>query len=74
MLSFLFISILLMFLCTTFMQWLWRPEDGIKSPETRVTDSCEPPYGCWELNLEPLKNSQRSQPLSYLSSLCQCCF
>ena len=28
-----------------------RPEEGIRIPETRVTDGCEPPCGCWELNL-----------------------
>ena len=35
--------------CTMCMQYLWRPE-GIGSPETRVTDVCEPLCGCWEFN------------------------
>ena len=33
----------------------WRPEEGIRSPATGVTDDCEPPYGFWELNAGPLK-------------------
>ena len=28
---------------------------GIRSPGTGVTDSCELPYGCWELNPGPLE-------------------
>lgn len=24
------------------------PEEGVGSPGTEVTESCEPPYGCWE--------------------------
>lgn len=35
--------------------WLWRPDEGIRSAETRVTDDCEPPHGFWELNPRPLK-------------------
>ena len=31
-----------------------RPEDGARS-RTGVTDSCKPPYGCWESNLDPLE-------------------
>jgi hypothetical protein len=29
--------------------------EGIQSPETEVIDSCELPYGCWELNPGPLE-------------------
>jgi hypothetical protein len=28
--------------------------EGVGSPGTGVTDSCELPSGCWELNLGPL--------------------
>lgn len=28
---------------------------GIKSPGTAVTSSYEPPYRCWEINLDPLE-------------------
>ena len=28
-----------------------RPEEGIRSPWTGVTDGCQLPRGCWELNL-----------------------
>ena len=31
-----------------------EPEDGIKSPETGVIDSCELPGGSRELNTDPL--------------------
>lgn len=27
--------------------------EGIRSPGTEVTDSCDLPGGCWELNLDP---------------------
>ncbi|CAO2607950.1 hypothetical protein LEMLEM_LOCUS13586, partial [Lemmus lemmus] len=27
-------------LSTTYVQCQWRPEEGIKSPRTRITDSC----------------------------------
>ena len=30
--------------------YLQRPEEGDRSPGTRVMDSCEIPCGCWELN------------------------
>jgi hypothetical protein len=29
--------------------------EGARSPGTEVTDSCELPCGCWELNLGPLE-------------------
>ena len=32
-----------------------RPEEGAGSPGARVTDSCEPPCGGWELNPGPLE-------------------
>jgi hypothetical protein len=35
--------------------YLWRSEEGIKFPQTGVTDSCELLCGCWELNVGPLK-------------------
>jgi hypothetical protein len=31
------------------------PEEGVKSAESRVTDSCEPPCGCCESNTGPLE-------------------
>jgi hypothetical protein len=38
-----------------------RPEDsGVRCPGNGVTDSCEPPCRCWELNLDPLKEQQSS--------------
>ena len=40
-------------LCTVCVQCLWRSEEGVRSPEIRVTDNCELPHGCWKLNLGP---------------------
>ena len=37
-------------LCTTHMQCLRRPEEGIRSPGPGVIDGCEPPCGYWELS------------------------
>ncbi|EDL03328.1 mCG1026209, isoform CRA_a [Mus musculus] len=34
---------------------LSRPEEGVRSPGTGVTDRRELPYGCRELNLDPLE-------------------
>jgi hypothetical protein len=28
--------------------------EGVGSPGTGITDSCDLPYGCWQLNLGPL--------------------
>ena len=42
-----------------------RPEVGVRSPGTVVTDSCELPCECWELKTGLLEK----QLLNYLSSL-----
>lgn len=45
-----------MCVCTPqYMPGVLRPEEGMGSPETEVTDDCELPYGCWGLNLDPLE-------------------
>ena len=33
-------------------------KEDIGCPETGVTDSCEAPCGCWDLNLDPLEEQQ----------------
>jgi hypothetical protein len=38
-------------ICAPWVQCLGKPEEGVTSPETRVTNSCKQPQGCWELNL-----------------------
>ena len=38
------------------------PCEGIKTPETEVTDSYEAPCRCWELNPGPLKEQSSLQP------------
>lgn len=35
-----------------------KSEKGIRYPGTEVTDSCELPDGCWEVNLGPLPEQQ----------------
>lgn len=35
--------------------YLWRSEKDIRSPGTRIVDSCEPPQWCWELNSNPMQ-------------------
>lgn len=42
-----------------------RPEEGAGSLGAGVVDTCEPPHGCWELDLGPL---QEQQTLSHLST------
>lgn len=35
---------------------LRRPKEGLRPPETGVTDDYEPPCGYWELSLAPLED------------------
>lgn len=37
---------------------LWSPEEADRSPGTGLTDGCELPRGCWELNHGPLQEQQ----------------
>ena len=46
----------------------WSPESGIGCSGTRVTDSCELPYDCWESNPGPVEKQSVHLPLTYLSS------
>ena len=41
--------------CTTFTKCPQRPEEGVRSPGTGITEGCELPRGYWELNLGPLE-------------------
>lgn len=45
-----------------------RSEEGIDPLQLEFTESCEPPYGCWELSSGPLEEQQLSYPLSHLST------
>lgn len=46
-------------MCIMFMQWLRRPEEGIRdSPGTAVADGSELPHGCWEPILGPLQEQR----------------
>ena len=40
----------------------WKPEEGIRSPGTRVIGSCELPSECWELGLVPVEECSYSLP------------
>lgn len=53
-------------LCTMSVQSLWMPEEGTKSLESRVTESCELPCGCLQLSTGPIEKG--SWLLSHLSS------
>lgn len=44
-----------------------RPEEGVRSPGTWITDSCEVPGRWWELNLGFLQKRPCSLLLGYLS-------
>jgi hypothetical protein len=46
----------------------WRSEEGIRFAGTRVTDVCEPPCGCCQLNWSPLREQPVLLALSPLSS------
>lgn len=56
------------YLCTTRVHLLWRPEEGVRSCGTGVTDSCEPPCGCWESNSSPLQKQSVLLMSSHLAS------
>jgi hypothetical protein len=45
------------------------PKDSIGFPGAGITDSCEPPCGCWESNQVLCKGNQCCWPLSSLSNL-----
>ena len=47
---------------------LRRPEEGVGSPGTGITDGCEPPCGCWESNPGPLEEQPVLLPTADLSS------
>ncbi|CAO2630728.1 hypothetical protein LEMLEM_LOCUS20997, partial [Lemmus lemmus] len=34
-----------------------RPEEGIRSPGTGVTDGCDPPCWRWDSNLDPMEEA-----------------
>ena len=43
-------------LCTMYAPGAHRVQkEGVRSPGTGITDGCEPPHGCWKLNLGPLE-------------------
>lgn len=38
-------------MCFKCMQCLWRPKEGVRSPQTGGKNGCQPPCGCRESNL-----------------------
>ena len=51
----LFMLCVCVFLCT---MCPWRPAEGIRSPQTGVTDGCESQCQCWDLNPGTLQKQQ----------------
>lgn len=46
-----------MYVCNHFYAWfLWRLEESVVASGTGITDGCNLPSGCRELNLVPLIN------------------
>lgn len=54
-------------MCTISVQCLWRPDKGIRIPETGVKAGSEASCRCWELKLGIYKSSKCSKSLSHLS-------
>jgi hypothetical protein len=50
-------------MCSIYMQWSRRPEEGSRFLGTPMTDGCEPPSGCWESNPGALEE----QPMLFLT-------
>lgn len=68
--SFIFILCLWVFCLYTRCIWSsWWSDEGRRSPGIRITESCEPPYWCWELNQDLLEEGQCYYLLSHLPSL-----
>lgn len=44
------------YFCTMYMQWSWRPEEGVGSPLTGATGGCDPCCGCQEQNQDLLED------------------
>lgn len=54
-----------MYVCMYVYMYAWylrKPEEGVGSLGTGVTDSFEPPYWCWELNPDPLQMLLSTKP------------
>jgi hypothetical protein len=72
----LYVWVFCMHACLYHMRaWCWqRPQEGVGSSGTEVTDGCESPCGCWELNPGPLEkqpvlNHRAFSPAPYVSVL-----
>lgn len=55
-------------LCSPYVEKPGRSEEGVKSLETGVIGSREPPCACWESNLGPLQEQKLLLTTGYLSS------
>lgn len=62
------------FVCSMHAWCLWRPEDGVQTPGTRISHNCEPPYECSESIQDPLQEqpvflntepSRQPQPFNF---------
>lgn len=57
-------------LCTTCIQYLQRPDEGVRLPRTGVTDGCWPSCGSWALNPSSAEEQSTllTNELSHLSN------
>lgn len=54
-----FLYLIVLCVCVLFLHvckclWSKISEENIRSPQTRITEGCDPPCVCWGLNLGPL--------------------
>lgn len=60
---------------TTWMQCLWQPEKGVRSPGTQITDACELQWECWVWIWILCKRSKHCEPsLQSQATFCLCIF
>ena len=50
---FMSMSVISVYLCILYIQFPWRPREGIRFHRTDVTHGFEPPFRCWESNPGP---------------------
>lgn len=54
-------------MCTTYMHYPQKPEEGTRSNGTGVTEVCKPACAYWELSLGPVQEQQPA-PLRHIFS------
>lgn len=54
-------------LCTMYVQCPWKPESGVRSSATEVTEGSEIPCDHWELNPDPARTASAFNCLAILT-------